>query len=124
MKRLDPAWVPQVDVNVSGQVEHNFTAVKDVNIAVDYKQLSPSALKELLNSQKLLNERDTKSYKDENNESVVTKGLKNKIPKDPNKHYTSPQKKIRGVVDNNQRYVDSVRKQAKQEADSLLKQGD
>ena len=61
MKRLDPAWVPKVDVNVSGEVDHNYNVTHDVNVAVDYKQLSPEALKELLNCQKPLNQVDNKS---------------------------------------------------------------
>ena len=120
MKRLDPAWVPQVNVDVSGQVDHNLNVVKDVNVAVDYKQLSPAALKELLNSQKLLNQRDTKSYKNEDNESVVVKGLKNKVEKEPNKKRASTTRKTKSIVDEAKKQVKRVRKQAKTEANNDL----
>ena len=126
MKRLDPAWIPQVNVDVSGQVDHNLNVVKDVNIAVDYKQLSPAALKELINSQKPLNQRDTVSYKDENNKTVVKKSPKtSKAAKDtPKKNTTkkraSTARKAKKLVDESKRAVKNTKKQAKMEADNAL----
>ena len=52
MKRLDPAWVPKVQVDVSGEVDHIHASVHDINVAVDYRKLSANALKELINSEK------------------------------------------------------------------------
>ena len=52
MKRLDPSWVPQLNVDVSGNIDHLHLSAKDIDVAVDYRKLSPQALKELLSSHK------------------------------------------------------------------------
>ena len=122
MKRLDPAWVPQVNVDVSGSVDHNLNVVQDVNVAVDYKQLSPTALKELLNSQKLLNQRDTKSYKDEDNKSVVVKGLKNKIKKESTDNFTSKARKTNKLIKDSKNEINKIKEQAKKEAQQAVQE--
>ena len=52
LKRLDPAWVPKVQVDLNQEINYNFHVVEDVNVAVDYRKLSPQALQELLKSGK------------------------------------------------------------------------
>lgn len=52
MKRLDPAWQPKVSVDIQQEVSHTFNVKEDINVAVDYRKLSPSALRELIQSSK------------------------------------------------------------------------
>lgn len=52
LKRLDPAWQTQVNVNVNESIQHNFHVIDDVSVAVDYRKLSPTALKELIAANK------------------------------------------------------------------------
>lgn len=52
MKRIDPAWVPKVAVDVQQNINHTFNVKEDINVAVDYRKLSPSALRELIDSAK------------------------------------------------------------------------
>lgn len=48
LKRLDPAWIPKVGVDVKAEINHNLNVTQDVNVQVDYRKLSVEALKELL----------------------------------------------------------------------------
>ena len=52
LKRLDPAWIPKVGVDIRAEINENLHVVEDVNVQVDYKKLSVSALKELLRAGK------------------------------------------------------------------------
>ena len=52
LKRLDPAWVPKVGIDVRAEINENLHVVQDINVQVDYKKLSVSALKELLQAGK------------------------------------------------------------------------
>lgn len=54
LSKLDESWNPKLQVDVSGNVT-NLNVTADVDIAVDYKQLSVSTMKELLGSQKNAN---------------------------------------------------------------------
>lgn len=50
LRRIDPQWNPKTTLDVN--VNNTLNVVEDVSINVDYRTLSPTALKELLNSEK------------------------------------------------------------------------
>lgn len=50
LRRMDPQWNPKTTLDVN--INNTLNVVDDISINVDYRTLSPSALKELLNSEK------------------------------------------------------------------------
>lgn len=50
LRRIDPQWNPKTTLDVN--INNTLNVVDDISINVDYRTLSPSALKELLNSEK------------------------------------------------------------------------
>lgn len=104
MKRLDPAWVPQLNIDVNANIEQNLKVAEDINLVIDYDKLSPEALKELIGSAKNLQSRDY-----EKNKSEVPTKLVRKKAKGRKKSVVRLEKEL-----------DDVKKSAKQEADKLI----
>lgn len=52
MRRLDPSWVPKVEVDVQQNINQTFHVAQDISVQVDYRKLSPEALRELLQANK------------------------------------------------------------------------
>jgi hypothetical protein len=50
LRRIDPQWNPKTTLDVN--INNTLNVVDDISINVDYRTLSPSALKELLNSER------------------------------------------------------------------------
>lgn len=50
LRRIDPQWNPKTTLDVN--INNTLNVVDDISINVDYRTLSPSALRELLNSEK------------------------------------------------------------------------
>ena len=117
MKRLDPSWVPQVNVNVDGQVSQNIHVAQDINIAVDYDKLSPEALKELIESTSTQN--DLSKNKKEDGSAVRPAAKHDTKPSTkPRRHCTA--RKLQNAITKTEKEVDKIKKAAKKEADKLV----
>lgn len=92
LKRLDPAWVPKVQIDVTQQINQNFKVQEDINVAVDYRKLSVGALKELLASGKADLEDDTNLKKEDLDTRKELKEIKLKESGQPAKRRGRPPK--------------------------------
>lgn len=102
LKRLDPAWVPKVQVDINQEMNYTFKVQEDMNVAVDYRKLSPSALQELLASGKADIRNDDLMEVEETQRSVTY------VSEEQNqqrlKEKRNEKKRLRGSTQNNSKY--------------------
>ena len=126
MKRLDPSWVPQVKVDVSGNIDHIHASVEDISVAVDFRKLSPSAIRELLSANRQSVNLESNAVEEKTGSDVVeTPIIEQPVVNDspPKKRRGRPKGTTKAVMEARKfnREAEKAHEQAKKSAEKSIK---